>query len=375
MTLLDDVVVRPNAHGHPSVGFNRTSNLPRVAVRTWSARTVFGDLYETWDALLSGRSISNHAMLPGLIGPGRAKQAAVAQALLTDGLDRDAGIVVGTSKGSVEDWLEGDLSPSGLAHIGTAISASTGLRGPRLTVCAACASGLHALIRGAMMVQSGEARQVLVVAAETSVHPLFLGSFQRLGVLAKPGDGCRPFDRNRTGFYMSEAAAAVLLEAEEDDGDGPAAGVYVDRFALGGDATHLTGGDSQLRTLRHLLTRVVEGRPVGLVHAHGTGTQANDEAELAAIEASVVDQTVPPSLYSHKGALGHSLGAAGLMSVVINCQAHATATIPPNAQALDPLPTTRVSITREAVHRPVRRSIAIAAGFGGATAVVSLVGA
>jgi 3-oxoacyl-[acyl-carrier-protein] synthase II len=286
----------------------------------------------------------------------------------------EAAVVVGTSKGSVEDWLAGAPAPTGLADIAERVATSFGLYGPRLTVSAACASGLHALIRGAMMVRSGEARQVLVVAAEASVHPLFLGSFQRLGVLAKPGDGCRPFDRSRTGFYMSEAAAAVVLEAEASTDSATDGVVYVDRFALGGDATHLTGGDPQLRTLRRLLARVVDNRPVDLVHAHGTGTPTNDDAELAAIESGLADHSTPAALYSHKGALGHSLGAAGLLSVVINCQAHATGTIPPNVQTRDALPTARLALSSGCVRRPVRRSIAIAAGFGGATAVVSLRG-
>ena len=245
--------------------------------------------------------------------------------------------------------------------------------GPRLTVSAACASGLHALVRGAMMIRAGEARQVLVVAAEASVHPLFLGSFQRLGVLAGPGDGCRPFDRNRTGFYMSEAAAAVVLEAvnEEDDADAVDS-IHLDRYAVGADATHLTGGDPQLRTLRYLLTRVIDDRPVDLVHAHGTGTAVNDEAELAAIESTLSAQDAPPILYSHKGALGHSLGAAGLLSVVINCQAHSCGAVPPNVQTCTPLATRHVSVSSASMRRDIRRSVAIAAGFGGATAVVSL---
>jgi 3-oxoacyl-[acyl-carrier-protein] synthase II len=375
MTLLDDVVVERKAHGQPSVGLVRPRRVPRVAITRWSARTGFGDLRETWEVLLSGRAVNDHARLEDLEGPGRARQAAVAVARSILGLAADAAVVVGTSKGSVEDWLAGDVPAAGLGDVAAEVARAMNLQGPRMTVSAACTSGLHALVRGAMMIQAGEALQVLVVAVETSVHPLFIGSFSRLGVLAKPGAGCRPFDRNRTGFYMSEAAAAVLLEAAEDDEDGSQEGVYVDRFALGGDATHLTGGDPQLRTLRHLLADVVDGRPVDLVHAHGTGTEANDQAELAAIESALVEGPALPSLYSHKGALGHSLGAAGLLSVVINCQAHSTGTVPPNTQTLDPLPATRVSVSRDAVRRPVRRSLAIAAGFGGATAMVGLVGA
>jgi 3-oxoacyl-[acyl-carrier-protein] synthase II len=359
------------ARGQPSVGLAT----PRVAIRGWRVTTVFGDAGQTWDALLAGRCINDHSRVEGLDGPWRAKHLVALKPLLMQPLDHDAAVVVGTSKGSVEGWLDGYVYPSGLADIAVACSTLPQLRGPRLTVSAACASGLIALVRGAMLIQSREARQVVVVATEASVHPLFLGSFERLGVLARPGEGCRPFDRNRSGFYMSEAGVAVLLEAEAGDGPGAPGSLYVDRYALGGDATHLTGGDPHLRTLRHLLARVIDGGPVDLVHAHGTGTEANDVAELAAIESAMTDQRHPPALYSHKGALGHSLGAAGLLSVVLNCQAHATGVIPPNAQTLDPLPAARVSISRDPVRRGVRRSLAIAAGFGGATAVVSLVSA
>jgi 3-oxoacyl-(acyl-carrier-protein) synthase len=252
-------------------------------------------------------------------------------------------------------------------------------------VSAACTSGLHALVRGAMMIRSGEVSQALVVATEASVHPLFLGSFQRLGVLARPGVGCRPFDKNREGFVMSEAAAAVLLKADDAPesprpaGRGssarssPPAPIYLDGFALGADATHLTGGDPDARVLRYLLSRLLDHRPVDMFHAHGTGTSANDQTELAAIEAVIDEHTAFPALYSHKGALGHSLGAAGLVSVVLNCQAHASGVVPPNVQTRDPLPTGRVTLSPGAVRGPVRRSVAVAAGFGGAMAAVSLV--
>lgn len=223
------------------------------------------------------------------------------------------------------------------------------------------------------MIRSGEVRQALVVATEASVHPLFLGSFQRLGVLAKPGEGCRPFDRNRSGFYMSEAGCAVLLEAANSD-NAPAGSIFVEAFALGGDATHLTGGDPDGRVLRHLLHKVIAGRPVDLVHAHGTGTVLNDETELAAIEAAVTETASGqrPTVYSHKAALGHSLGASGLLSVVLNCQSHATGVVSPNVRTTDPLPTRNVTIDQTITRRRVDRSLAMAAGFGGPMAVVSL---
>jgi 3-oxoacyl-[acyl-carrier-protein] synthase II len=242
--------------------------------------------------------------------------------------------------------------------------------GPRLTISAACASGLHALIRAVMMIQSGEVSRVLLVAAEASVHPLFLASFDRLGVLPPAGGLCRPFDVHRQGFLMSDAAAAVCLEAV-DASDLPRGLVAIDGFAMGGDATHLTGSDPQGRVLRHLLGKVIGGEPVDLVHAHGTGTVTNDSMELAALE-SVLPAGPAACVFSHKGAMGHSLGASGLVAVAINCMSHRTGLVPGNINTVVPLPAEKVRIGSGVERRSIRRSVVHAAGFGGPAAVVGL---
>lgn len=335
---------------------------------------------QTWDALLAGRFIEDHAKAP-LEFPGklpRVSSLAIRAAReATAGIDLSgAAIVVGTSKGPVESWLQppaqlSDVERSvrlGLATIAADVAADLQVHGPCLTLSAACASGLHALIRGAMLIRSGEARRVLVVAAEASVHPLFLASFSRLGVLPPRGVGCRPFDQNRAGFLMSEAAAAVVLEAGEDrPGE-----IAVGRFAIGADASHLTGMDPQARALRQVLATVLGDQPIDLVHAHGTGTAVNDELELAAVDDLVRPSSPAPIVYSHKGALGHSLGAAGLVSVVLNVMAHRSGKVPGNVRTIDPLPALRLQIPVAATRRRVSRSLAVAAGFGGAIAAVSL---
>jgi 3-oxoacyl-[acyl-carrier-protein] synthase II len=362
-----------------------------------------GTLRETWDALLAGRFIEEHGRVP--VGMAGGLPRVVQLALLAAGklgplipyvpLGASAGrvgIVVGTSKGPVDAWLARDtpavfdglesarVDLAGLGEIADRVGAQYRLSGPRVTVSAACASGLHALARGVMMIRSGEARDVLVVAAESSLHPLFVGSFQRLGVLAREG-GCRPFDKRRQGFVMSEAAAAVWLfgvpqdevslnSTAQEASWGPR--IAVEDVAIGGDATHLTGGDPQGRLLRRLAARVLGDGPVDLVHAHGTGTEANDPVELAALDDCCAGQLRPPALYSHKGALGHSLGASGLVSVVLNWKAHLEGVVPPNVRTREPLAARHLSIEQGAQRRRVRRSLVVAAGFGGATAAATL---
>jgi 3-oxoacyl-[acyl-carrier-protein] synthase II len=331
---------------------------------------------ETWNSLLEGRTICDHSRVPGFTAPDRA--IAMALSAARQSLDRaawtesrcaepDSALFVATSRGVMESWLTGGPDARGLAQIDAelAMSLKFGL-GPRLTISCACSSGLHALIRAATAIAGGEARRALVVAVETSVHPLFISSFKRLGVLAPEGYGCRPFDRGRKGFVISEAAAAICLEPAAEAARRPIA--CIDRWALGGDGTHLTGGDPSAPCLRNLLSRVIDHKPVDLIHAHGTGTETHDPMELNALSAVAAGN---PIVYSHKGALGHTLGAAGLVSIVLNCLAHQNQIIPPNARLTDPI-ATPLSIPRRVQPLRVRRSLAIATGFGGPISVVGL---
>ena len=361
----------------------------------------------TWNALLAGKYITNHSRIhfatpASLVLPSenRKRDAGVAATLAINAAleaveqrrwqgDGPTALVVGTSKGAVTSWLD-DLAPlphmddaacvaggldHGLASIGVEVGKALRLPdGPRLTVSAACASGLVALVRAAMMIQSGEVKRALVVAAEASVHPLFIGCFQRLGVLPREEIGCRPFDQHRDGFLISEAAAAVCLEAAESDSTPrPQPWAAIDRFALGGDATHITGSDSSGEVLGRLLDGLELGRGVDLIHAHATGTVSNDPVELTAYEHACAEAETAPIVYSHKGALGHTLGASGLVSVVLNCMSHRTGIVPGNVRTTRPLVSRRVRIPREVQKRDIRRSAAIAAGFGGAMAGIALI--
>jgi 3-oxoacyl-(acyl-carrier-protein) synthase len=264
----------------------------------------------------------------------------------------------------------------GLGEIATRLGEEMNCHGPRLTISVACASGLVAMIRAAMLIRDRHADRVLVVAAEASVHPLFVGSFRRLGVLPKSGGVCRPFDLHREGFLMSEAAAAVLIERAGDIENVPQATsnqlrLAIDGFALGGDAIHLTGMDPSGRVLRRIIRQAIGNEPVDLVHAHGTGTILNDPVELAAIEAGVGWQPEPPAIYSHKGALGHSLGASGLVSAVLNYLIHSHGIVPPNATTPSPINSDPLRIEAQGVRRQVNRSLAISAGFGGTIAAMA----
>ena len=349
----------------------------------------------TWAALCEGRAVKRPARVPLEEGETphsprvnriahRVAVEAIENAQWTPEQTRQAALIVGTSKGPVDEWLAAATHhpPArasvllGLADTAFHLARQLQVTGPRLTLCAACASGLAALSRAALMIRTGQVERALVVACESSLHPLFLASFDRLGVLA-PGDyGCRPFDISRRGFVISEAAAAICLEAASSANrpganDGGRLWAIVERDMLAADATHLTSTDADGVVLRRALARLTDDFHPDLIHAHGTGTISNDPIELAAIEQAMTSG-LPPHLYSHKGALGHSLGAAGLVAVAINCLSHRHGVIPPNVGTRTPIALNKVALETGLVRRPIDRSLAIAAGFGGAIAAVAL---
>ena len=302
-----------------------------------------------------------------------AAEEALAAASHPDLTDGRTALVIGTSKGPVEDWIDqlnGKRPPSignGLAQVAVDVAARTGhAAGPRLTLGGACASGLHALVRAHDLIARGDCDQALVVAAEASTHALFRANFARLGVLADPAEGCRPFDPRRHGFLLAEAAAAVWLTS-----DPPANAIRIAGTSVAADATHVTGTDPHGRSLRHVL-QAIDLPAIDFIHAHGTGTVLNDETEQAAITEILGRHHA--KLYSHKHAIGHTQGAAGLIATVINVACHHGKVVPGNvnSRGAGAKRMENVGFSHAASAHLANQSVAIAAGFGGTLAGVSL---
>jgi 3-oxoacyl-(acyl-carrier-protein) synthase len=360
---------------------------PHPAITGCGLVTALGQTVQsTWDAItVESRSISDHTAIPvdrrhGSRAATLAVQAAheaIAHARWSQSIlaDSRTALVVATSKGEIEDWNDfhppaGRINHWGLgglaSHVAHALQCGNG---PRITLSSACSTGLHALARACLMLRLNEADRVLVVAAEASVQPLFIGSFNRLGVLAPPGHGCRPFDRTRAGFVMTEAAAAICLEREPIS---PPL-TFVTGYRIAGDASHLTASDPHSRAQRFVLAKLLNGGPVDLIHAHGTGTIINDPLELEAIESCLkFVHAFDVPVYSHKGHLGHTLGAAGLVAIVLNTMIHQQAMVPANPRTTDPLQTEHSLVLSTPWSGPVRRSITLASGFGGALGGIRL---
>ncbi len=249
------------------------------------------------------------------------------------------------------------------AWMGAELSRRLGCTLPR-SVVAACASSLTALDAARRHLLRGPVgASALVVSAEASLLPLFVHSYQRLGVLPPLNPAqyrARPLDERRCGFVLSEQGAAVVLRVA--DGEPVHGETELLDTAVGAEGHHLILPAPDMPALRHLAERLMAAREIDLLHPHATGTAENDAAELDALLPLVSEST---DIYACKGALGHGLGAAGLTALVIAVLCARTGRRPPMPWLDQPI-ACRHRLTAEGpTSRHLRTQAIFAAGFGG----------
>jgi 3-oxoacyl-[acyl-carrier-protein] synthase II len=227
------------------------------------------------------------------------------------------------------------MAPAG--RISDAVAAELELCGESLTVASACAASNYALGLGYDLVSSGDADFAFAGGADAlnrHNHAGFLG----LGALAP--DVVRPFDVDRAGIITAEGGVALLLEPLEH-ARARGARCYAEVLGYGAncDAAHMVHPDAdsiaECIRLAHASAGIAPS-DVDYICAHGTGTGANDKAEVAAVRA-VFGADLPP-ISSIKSMLGHTMGAASGFGAAISCMALHEGFLPPtaNLSTVDP---------------------------------------
>lgn len=318
------------------------------------------DAETTWNALLAGRSgvrpfarfaacasrPSNAAFVDGL-DPG-GEDTLIGQ-MLRPLLQRhrhaipvDAQLLLATTNGEIEHLeraVAGEpaaLEESRPTVLAAKVQALAGLRHPGIVISAACASSTVAIAEGAAMIRAGETESVLIVACDF-VSEFVAAGFRSLGALAP--DLARPFDRGRRGLNLGEAAGFLLLMDERRArAEDRSLCAEVAGWGARADADHITApsatGEGLAGAIRKALaTASVDADAVGSICAHGTGTRPNDAMEMQAF-GRVFAKPVPT--YSVKGALGHTMGTAGLVDAIVAAQSLTAETVPPTANLLEP---------------------------------------
>ena len=243
------------------------------------------------------------------------------------------------------------------------------ITGPSLTVSTACSSGGDAITMGMMLLRSGMADAVVVMAGEAAICPAFLQSLDKVGALSATGES-RPFDVARNGFVAGEGGGALILETESAAnvrGAKPLARLLgaannTDAYHPVSPAPNGAGAAACIRLALADAGLTPEG--IDYLNAHGTATVTGDIAEACAIRAVFGD--LPVTVSSTKGATGHMMGAGGLTEVITCVQAIRTGLLPPSLGLTEQDPECPLHLTGPtAVQQPVHAAISNAMGFGG----------
>jgi 3-oxoacyl-[acyl-carrier-protein] synthase II len=207
------------------------------------------------------------------------------------------------------------------------IAIEFGISGPNSTNAMSCASGTMAIGDAFRLIRDGYADVMLSGASETPLAPLCYGAFALIRAMSTrnddPGHASRPFDKDRDGFVMGEAAVVLVLE-EHGRALARGAPIYAEIVGYGttNDAYHMTAplpnGTQAARSIR-LALRDAELGPneIGYVNAHGSSTPLNDPTETSAIKQVFGDWAYKVPVSGTKGYYGHALGASGAIEAAI----------------------------------------------------------
>ncbi|MEN8257913.1 MAG: beta-ketoacyl synthase N-terminal-like domain-containing protein [Thermodesulfobacteriota bacterium] len=226
-------------------------------------------------------------------------------------------LIVATTKGAADEPLTDHTKPnSGFAwQVAEMIAREINYPGQRSTVSAACASGTVAIIQASQMIEKGEVDQVLVVGIDI-LSRFVLAGFSQLQALAE--GTCRPFDKKRNGLCLGEGIGLLLLTSKKRaaERNWPALAT-INGWGIACDASHITAPCRQASGLSTVLHQATAGatKTVGAINAHGTGTIYNDAMEITAFKN--LWGNTPPPFHSVKGAMGHCLGAAGVIEACL----------------------------------------------------------
>ena len=257
------------------------------------------------------------------------------------------------------------------------------IRGPNLTYSTACSSSAVAIGEAWRRVACGELDWALAGGAEA---PLSFGSLKAWEALhtlaavdaADPSASCKPFSKNRSGMVLGEGAAMLVLEPWER---AVARGAFIHGEVLGygltTDAGHITrpSTEGQAAAMRAALqSAALTPQHIDAINAHGTGTQANDAVETAAIKAVFGARAGSIPISATKAMHGHLLGAAGALECVLSLLAmqHAVALPTLHLEVPDPECDLDYVPARSRDGVAVRTMLSNSFAFGGTNAVLVL---
>ena len=249
-----------------------------------------------------------------------------------------------------------------------------GFSGHSVVIANACASGANAIGHAADLIATGMADCVLIGGFEAITELVFVG-FDCLQ--ATSTDRCRPFDLNRTGLLIGEAAAFLVLESvEHAEQRGATILCELTGYGHTTDVFHLTqpqpDGEALTKVMRAAAAQAgITPAQIGYINAHGTATQVNDGTEAKAYATFLGDVSGATRISSTKAAIGHTLGAAGAIEALFAIEAMRSGKLPPQLNLQTPIPEIAPALVRANESASAMQHVmSVNLGFGGSNAAL-----
>jgi len=327
------------------------------------------------------------------------------QAMADAGLDENninpdrVGVVFGSGIGGITtfqneviDFAKGDgtprfnpfFIPKMIMDIAAGqISMRHNLRGPNYAVVSACATSTNAIIDAFDLLRLGKADIVLCGGSEAVIIEAGVGGFNAMKAMSERNDdpaiASRPYDKDRDGFVMGEAAGILVLETLEH-ALARGAKIYCE-IAGGGataDAHHITAPHPEGLGAKNVMLAALKDanmkpEDIDYINTHGTSTPLGDVAEVKAITHVFGEHAYQLNISSTKSMTGHCLGAAGVIEAIACIQAVTHDIIPPTINHFtdDPELDPKLNFTfNKAQKRTVNAALSNTFGFGGHNACV-----
>ena len=265
------------------------------------------------------------------------------------------------------------------------VSIELGPKGPLMSQCTACAASNMAIGDALDAIRIGRADAMVAGGSEAPITRVGVAGFDAMRALSRRNDdptrASRPFDADRDGLVMGEAAGAVVLE-ELERAKARGAKIYAELIGYGmsADASHITEpdptGQSPARAMRAAIADAgIDPTDVGYVNAHATSTPLGDAAETRVIKVALGEEHARRTpVSSTKGATGHCFGAAGAIEAIFTILALRDRVVPPtiNLESTDP-DCDLDYVPNEAREVPdLHTAVSNSFGFGGHNATIVL---
>ena len=260
------------------------------------------------------------------------------------------------------------------------ISMKYKLNGASFNISTACASSAYAMAVAKQFIESGLYDMVITGGISNIVsHETITGFNQLLAMSANPDPetACRPFTKNRDGFIMGEGSGAVILESEESALKRNAhiycefsgASMYDEAYNL---TAPLTDGQGMVESMKLAIENAdIAPEKINYINAHGTSTGLNDAYETAAIKEVFGSNAGNIPVSSIKAAIGHTLGAGGVLEAIACIKAIEAGIIPPTIHYDEPAPECDLDyVPNTARKHHVDAALSNSFGFGGHNATL-----